>query len=98
MGHWQKQTELWVEPVHLGRRIPKDHLLRKISKALELSFVRAEVAGFYGSNGNVSVDPVIIVKPMLLLFLDDIPSERELMRIVPLSLGLSLVPRFRAGG
>ena len=36
MGHWQKQTELWVEPVHLGRRIPKDYILRKISKALDL--------------------------------------------------------------
>ena len=23
MGHWQKQTELWVEPVHLGRRFRK---------------------------------------------------------------------------
>ena len=34
----------------------------------------------------MSVDPVIIVKPMLLLFLDDIRSERELMRIVPLRL------------
>ena len=86
MGHWQKQTELWVEPVHLGRRIPKDHLLRKINRVLDLSFVRAEVAGFYGNNGNMSVDPVIIVKLMLLLFLDDVRSERELMRIVPLRL------------
>ena len=38
--------------------------------ALDLSFVCTEVAGFYGSNGNVPVDPVIIVKMMLLLFLD----------------------------
>jgi hypothetical protein len=44
------------------------------------------VANFYGSNGNVSVDPVIIVKLMLLLFLDDVRSERELMRIVRLRL------------
>ncbi len=86
MGHWQKQTELWAEPVNLGRRIPQDHLLRKINKALDLSFIRPEVAGFYGSNGHVSVDPVIIVKLMLLLFLDDVRSERELMRIVPLRL------------
>jgi transposase len=86
MGQWQKQTELWVEPVHLGRRIPQDHLLRKINRALDLGFVRGQVAGFYGSNGNVSVDPVIIIKLMLLLFLDDIRSERELMRIVPLRL------------
>lgn len=86
MGQWQKQTELWVEPVHLGERIPQDHLLRNINRILDLSFVRSEVARFYGSNGNVSVDPVIIVKLMLLLFLDDVRSERELMRIVPLRL------------
>jgi transposase len=86
MGHWQKQTELWVEPVNLGRRIAQDHLLRKINKVLDLGFVRREVAGFYGSNGHVSVDPVIIVKLLLLLFLDDVRSERELMRIVPLRL------------
>ena len=86
MGHWQKQTELWVEPVNLGRRISADHLLRKINKVLDLGFVRREVAGFYGSNGHVSVDPVIIIKLMLLLFLDDVRSERELMRIVPLRL------------
>jgi transposase len=86
MGHWQKQTELWMEPVHLGKRIPQDHLLRKINRALDLSFVRGQVAGFYGSNGNVSVDPVVIIKLMLLLFLDDVRSERELMRIVPLRL------------
>lgn len=86
MGQWQKQTELWVEPVNLGRRIPQDHLLRKINKVLDLGFVRGEVADFYGNNGNVSVDPVIIIKLMLLLFLDNVPSERELMRIVPLRL------------
>ena len=34
----------------------------------------------------MSVDPIIIVKLMLLLFLDDIRSEWELMRIVPLRL------------
>jgi transposase len=63
-----------------------DHLLRKINKVLELGFVRREMTGFYGNNGNVSVDPVIIIKLMLLLFLDDVRSERELMRILPLRL------------
>lgn len=52
MGHWQRQTEVCGEPVHLGRRIPPDHLLRQISSALDLSFVRQELAGFYESNGN----------------------------------------------
>ena len=86
MGQWQKQSELWVEPVNIGRRIPEDHLLRKINQVLDLSFVREEVAGFYGRNGQVSVDPVIIMKLMLVLFLDDVRSERELLRVLPLRL------------
>ena len=84
MGRLAKQTELWVEPVELGKRIPQDHLLRKIGKILDLRFVHREVSGFYGRNGHVSADPVVIMKLMLLLFLDDVRSERELMRVVPL--------------
>ena len=84
MGLHQKQAELWVEPVNLGRRVPEDHLLRKLNKMLDLSFVREEVAKFYGRNGNVSVDPVVIMKMMLLLFLDNVKSERELVKVIPM--------------
>src|ERR1700733_11231983 len=84
MGLHEKQTELWVEPVNLGRRVPEDHFLGKLNKMLDLGFVRDEVAGFYGRNGNVSVDPVVIMKMMLLLFLDNVKSERELIRVIPL--------------
>ena len=42
------------------------------------------MAGKYGRNGHVSLDPVIIVKLMILLFLDNVKSERELMRVIPL--------------
>jgi hypothetical protein len=42
------------------------------NKVLDLGFVRHEVAGSYGSNGHVSVDPVIIIKLMLRVLLDDV--------------------------
>jgi len=48
-----------------------------------LGFVRAHVAHTYGRRGNKSVPPAVILRMMLLLFLDDIKSERELMRIIP---------------
>jgi transposase len=41
------------------------------------------VASAYGYNGQVSVDPVLLLKMMFLLFWDDIPSERELMDVIP---------------
>ena len=84
MGRHGRQNELWSEPVNLARRIPADHPLRKLRERVKLDFVRAEVAGSYGRKGNVSVDPVIVMKMMLLLFWDNVRSERELMRIIPL--------------
>lgn len=84
MGRHEKQNELWVEPVSLARRIAQDHPLRQLNRLLDLEFVRNETARFYGKRGNVSVDPVIIMKMMLLLFWDNVRSERELMRVIPL--------------
>lgn len=71
MGVNEKQTELWVERVDLARRVPEDHLCGSSKVALDLSFVRHEKACFDGKKGNVSVDPIIIMKMMLLLFLDN---------------------------
>jgi len=86
MGHQAKQTQWWDEPVNVFARIPEDHILRRLNACLDLNFVREEVASKYGRNGQVSVDPVVFMKMMLLLFLDDVKSERELMRIIPLRL------------
>jgi len=61
MGRHAKQNELWTEPVNLARRIPEDHPLRKLRETLRLDFVREEVAGTYGRNGNVSIDPVLVI-------------------------------------
>ena len=44
--------------------------------------MRQAVAHTYGANGHVSADPVMLVKMMILLFLDDVPSERELMAVI----------------
>jgi hypothetical protein len=68
MGRHARQNELWGEPVNLARRIPADHPLRKLRERVQLDFVREEVAGSYGRKGNVSVDPVVVLKMMLLLF------------------------------
>jgi hypothetical protein len=46
-----------------------DHPLRRIRAALDLSFVRKEVAHTYGRRGNKSVPPEVIVRMMLLLLM-----------------------------
>jgi transposase len=79
----EPQKQLWSYRVNLDKRVRSDHPLRKLNDLLKLDFVRQEVAKFYGIKGHVSEDPAVIMKMMLLLFLDDVRSERELMRIIP---------------
>ena len=82
MGTHQPQNELFNYQVNLDKRVRADHPLRRINAVVDLSFVRPAVEQFYGKNGHVGTDPVILVKMMLLLFLDDVPSERELMAVI----------------
>jgi transposase len=83
MGIHQPQEPLFSYRVNLDHRIRKDHPLRRVAQVIDFTFVRAEVAQFYGQNGNEGVDPIILVKLLLLLFFDDVPSERELMERLP---------------
>ena len=83
-----KKTDpkLFYHGVSLERRVPREHPLRKIKQLLDFDFIRSQVADLYGTNGNQSVDPSVILKLMFLLFYENIKSERALMRQLPLRL------------
>jgi len=83
MSEEDSELPIWSYRVNLDKRVRSDHPLRRIRAALDLSFVRKAVAHTYGQKGNKSVPPEVIIRMMVLLFLDDIKSERELMRIIP---------------
>lgn len=74
-----RQQAFFVYDFQLDSRVPADHLLRKVKSQVSLDFVIPLVRHSYGRSGHVSLDPRLIVKMMILLFLYDIPSERELM-------------------
>ena len=82
----QRESKLFYVGITLDRRVPDDHPLRRIAGAVDFNFARREVAELYGSRGNPSVDPAVLLKLMLLLYLEDVPSERQLMRDLPLRL------------
>ncbi len=81
-----KQTEpkLFYHGVSLERRVPSEHPLRKMKQLVDFDFIRSQVADLYGTNGNQSVDPAVILKLMFLLFYENIKSERALLRQLPL--------------
>ena len=83
MGKQNEQKSLFCYSINLDKRIRRGHPLRQVLEVVDFDFVRDEVEQFYGANGNVSVDPVIILKLMFLLFWDDVKSERALMDTLP---------------
>jgi len=83
-----KKTEpkLFYHGVSLERRMPNEHPLRKIKQLIDFDFIRSQVADLYGTNGNESIDPTVILKLMFLLFYENVKSERALLRQLPLRL------------
>ena len=82
MGQQKTTEQLFSYQVSLERRVPREHVLRQVSEVVDFTFVREAVAERYGRNGNESIDPVVILKLMFLLFFDNVSSERELMRML----------------
>ena len=82
MGRQKSERELFNYAVNLEKRVRSDHPLRAVAAAIDFRFAREEVGHCYGTKGNVSVDPEVIMKMMFLLFFDDVPSERELMKVI----------------
>jgi len=82
----QTEPKLFYHGISLDRRIDQDHPLRKIKNTIDFNFVRQQVAPLYGKTGNPSVDPVVILKLIFLLFYENIKSERALMTQLPLRL------------
>jgi transposase len=60
--------------------VPADHFYRHLNRTLDLSFVRTLVAPCYAATGRPSIDPVVFFRLHLVMFFEDIRSERLLMR------------------
>ena len=68
--------------VSLEEMVPKDNPYRRLEAALDLSFVRDLVRPLYAGGGRPSVDPVVFFKLQLVMFFEDLRSERPLMHVV----------------
>ena len=68
--------------VSLEELVPQDHFYRHLQKVLDLSFVYDLVRERYSIAGRPSIDPMVFFKLQLVMFFEDIRSERELLRQV----------------
>src|SRR3984893_3798736 len=66
--------------------VPDDHLVRGIAAVLDLSWVHAELAPYYPKIGRPSIDPVLMIRMLMIGYVFAIRSERLLCREVQVNL------------
>jgi transposase len=81
----QGQGQLFYE-FRLDEAVPDDHLVRKISALLDLSWVYAELAPYYSETGRPSIDPVLMIRMLIIGYVFAIRSERQICREVQVNL------------
>ncbi|WP_243112504.1 MULTISPECIES: transposase [Acutalibacteraceae] len=65
--------------VTLEDLVPQEHFLRKLENAVDFSFIYDEVRDLYcPDNGRPGIDPVVLVKYLLVGYLYGIESERRI--------------------
>lgn len=67
--------------VTLEELVPKDHLLRKIDRVIDFSFIHDLTAPLYcRDNGRPPLDPTLMFKALFVGYLFGVRSERQLVR------------------
>src|SRR5215470_7389910 len=79
------QGQLFYE-FHLSDAVPEDHLVRKIDAALDLSWLRGELAPHCSSMGRPSIDPELMIRMLVVGYVFAIRSERLICREVQVNL------------
>src|ERR1700692_4453631 len=66
----------------LDEAVPDDHPVRKIATVLNLSWVYGELAPYYPTLGRPSIDPVLMLRMLIIGYVFGLRSERLLCREV----------------
>ena len=70
----------------LDKVVPADHLARQIDGFLDLTWVHKELAPYYSHTGRPSIDPVLMIRMLILGYVFAIRSERRLCSEVQVNL------------
>lgn len=81
----QGQGKLFYE-FRLDEAVPDDHLVRSIRPLLDLSWVYTELAPHYSGIGRPSIDPMLMIRMLIIGYVFAIRSERQICREVQVNL------------
>ena len=87
MGKQSEQIQMVI--LDIDSMIPDTHLLRRIKNCVNFDFIYEKAAPYYSPVGRKSIDPVVLIKMLLIGYLYGIKSERRLEEEVGVSLNLA---------
>jgi transposase len=70
----------------LDKVVPADHLVRQIDAVLDLKWVHKELAPYYSHTGRPSIDPVLMIRMLIVGYVFAIRSERRICAEVQVNL------------
>ena len=75
----QRERQQQMNLVIMEQMVPEDHLLRKVDRAVDFSFIYDLCAPLYcADNGRPAIDPEILFRMLLVGYLYGIKSEARL--------------------
>jgi transposase len=86
MGRLNHDQEQFFYSICLDEAVPDDHPVREIAAVLDLSSVHSELAPDYPRLGRPSIDPVLMIRMLIVGYVFGIRSERALCRDVRVNL------------
>jgi len=86
MGRRNHDQGQFFYSFRLDEAVPGDHLVRQIAAVLDLSWVHSALAPFYPKMGRPSIDPVLMIRMLVIGYVFAIRSERALCRDVQVNL------------
>ena len=82
----RKSKQLCMVIMDIKDLIPQDHLLRKIKAQIDFDFIYEQAESYYSKIGRPSIDPVCLMKMLLIGYLYGIRSERRLEEEITLNI------------
>ena len=86
MGRRERGQGQFFYAFDLDKVVPADHLVRQIGGVLDLDWVHKELAPYYSHTGRPSIDPVLMIRMLIVGYVFAIRSERQLCSEVQVNL------------
>ena len=86
MGRREGRTGPFFYEFNLDEVVPPDHLVRQIDAVLDLGWVHKELAPYYSHTGRPSIDPVLMIRMLIVGYVFAIRSERRICAEVQVNL------------